>query len=559
LNLSLKAKNKYFAILAAVFLAAVLAVGGLTLSARRPPEAFAYSLEGISDGAMINLAPNECFVTDVLYLQDFFEEDKFVFTIEIYSGSVYQVSSYFELYIVNFWDSGESLFTFYEDSNVGFECDDNSYVITHGGEFYWLEYGEYIWEYEVAFKAGASGAKFWINARGIDSAPVTPPEEDNEGDKGDIDEDGDLSNGVTVVVLATPVLTLTDLSLSWTAVANAGGYEVFYYNLIYVTTSTALDLSSGQIKEAFTGVTMPLKVRAFANVTNGGFSETVYSSFSNSINITYIILDNISVTKVFGGFSWNDVGVPSYLFKIYNGSTLLVTRQVTDSNIDIRELALPVGIILHVELLPEVSNAWYIDPALVSFDFKIIKLGTPTLTKNGNILSWNTIAGAVAYKVWYGSEYFITTAITLNVSTLGLDAGLYTFKVQALADGSELYVQDMSSVLNYGLWIVQATCTVVYANTDLEPAEFEYGLVVEAPVPTKAGFRFIGWFLDVELETEFTTSFITGDMTLYAKWERITLLEYIGNFFSAYWFYCVIGVIVLLVIAGLIKNKARAA
>ncbi|MBO6145332.1 MAG: InlB B-repeat-containing protein [Bacilli bacterium] len=50
-------------------------------------------------------------------------------------------------------------------------------------------------------------------------------------------------------------------------------------------------------------------------------------------------------------------------------------------------------------------------------------------------------------------------------------------------------------------------------------------MVGELPEPTKAGYSFVGWYEDEEYETEVSTStYVTGNVTYYAKWETRTYL-----------------------------------
>lgn len=66
-----------------------------------------------------------------------------------------------------------------------------------------------------------------------------------------------------------------------------------------------------------------------------------------------------------------------------------------------------------------------------------------------------------------------------------------------------------------------STITVTY--------ESEYG---ELPRPTRANYKFLGWYTDTNYTTKITSDSIykqEKDQTLYAKWEQITLAEYITN------------------------------
>ena len=73
------------------------------------------------------------------------------------------------------------------------------------------------------------------------------------------------------------------------------------------------------------------------------------------------------------------------------------------------------------------------------------------------------------------------------------------------------------------------TLNFVGEKVDIEPQSIAYGKYATAPEnPEREGYCFAGWFTDNTTfanEWDFKTNIVTQDTTLYAKWEKNTLLE----------------------------------
>lgn len=63
-------------------------------------------------------------------------------------------------------------------------------------------------------------------------------------------------------------------------------------------------------------------------------------------------------------------------------------------------------------------------------------------------------------------------------------------------------------------------------GTQFASQYYDHGVPVTLPTPTKAGFKFMGWFygLDVNSPQLFNMTALTSDVTVYARWEKTTAI-----------------------------------
>ena len=79
--------------------------------------------------------------------------------------------------------------------------------------------------------------------------------------------------------------------------------------------------------------------------------------------------------------------------------------------------------------------------------------------------------------------------------------------------------------------VVKYTITFVVEDIDIDPIQVRANQTAVLPVPEKDGYKFMGWFVDENYETPFDPeTVITGDLTLYGKFEEITLPSYTVTF-----------------------------
>ena len=78
------------------------------------------------------------------------------------------------------------------------------------------------------------------------------------------------------------------------------------------------------------------------------------------------------------------------------------------------------------------------------------------------------------------------------------------------------------------------TCTVTFDSKDgtaVEAQEVAMGRRAVKPVtPIRQRYSFAGWFKDMGLSQEYSfNSLVTEDLTLYAKWEEVSAIAYVGE------------------------------
>lgn len=129
----------------------------------------------------------------------------------------------------------------------------------------------------------------------------------------------------------------------------------------------------------------------------------------------------------------------------------------------------------------------------------------------GETWQYKTRVGSVQFKV-------IGTSGVTNITN-------EDFRV-SLPDGSDSYKCD-ANVLKL---ILSTECTIKFetnGGTPIDPIVAIYGERIDRPEdPIREGKYFVGWFKDIHLteEWDFETDTVTGNMTLYAKWEDENLV-----------------------------------
>jgi len=115
-------------------------------------------------------------------------------------------------------------------------------------------------------------------------------------------------------------------------------------------------------------------------------------------------------------------------------------------------------------------------------------------------------------------------------------AGWYTAASGGTQITNATTVSVASNTTVYAQWTGnEVTCTYDARGGTVNPAGktvtvgSAYG---ELPTPTRAGYRFLGWWATVLGNTEITpesTVTATGNHTIYARWEPLSVLRYVGG------------------------------
>lgn len=100
--------------------------------------------------------------------------------------------------------------------------------------------------------------------------------------------------------------------------------------------------------------------------------------------------------------------------------------------------------------------------------------------------------------------------------------------------------------------IISSECTLRFetnGGTEIPARTVRYGETVERPDdPEREGYRLVGWYKDIDLQTpwDFDTDKVSGNMTLYARWEKIDIFAVSGEEDSGGGLWWLIGVVLLL-------------
>ncbi|MBQ5841320.1 MAG: InlB B-repeat-containing protein [Clostridia bacterium] len=115
-------------------------------------------------------------------------------------------------------------------------------------------------------------------------------------------------------------------------------------------------------------------------------------------------------------------------------------------------------------------------------------------------------------------------------------------------DGKDRYQSSVQDVTV----IISSECTLRFetnGGTEIPPRTVHYGETLERPAePEREGYRLVGWYKDIDLQTpwDFDTDKVSGNMTLYARWEKIDIFAVSGEEEGGSGLWWLIGVALLL-------------
>ncbi len=228
----------------------------------------------------------------------------------------------------------------------------------------------------------------------------------------------------TASALTTPVVTLNGNEASWTAVDGAVGYayKIGVTGTETSTTETSVTLTHNQT----------VYVKALGN------DETAFDSgWSEGATYTASALTAPVVTLNGNVASWTAVdGAVGYAYKIDNGNVQNTTEtSVTLSN------AQSITVCAMGDKTTYLDGAWS-----TAVTFTASALATPTVTLNGNEVSWTAVDGAVGYEYRIDNGEFTQTTETSVTLTSG-----QSIIVKALGDGVTCLNGGWSTKVTYAL------------------------------------------------------------------------------------------------------------
>lgn len=167
------------------------------------------------------------------------------------------------------------------------------------------------------------------------------------------------------------------------------------------------------------------------------------------------------------------------------------------------------------------------DGADNAFDF-----ATPVTSDLVLTAQWKANEYAITYRQALGSAESAAEGYTPATHVYGTDTALpaakeitgYTFdgwyvngeKITVL--GGTQYLDPITVVAKYKI----NTYEVSFSSEDIvETVSYDYGMTVTERTPEREGYTFAGWYTDAECTQAYDfTAKVTGDLTLYAKWEK---------------------------------------
>ena len=126
-------------------------------------------------------------------------------------------------------------------------------------------------------------------------------------------------------------------------------------------------------------------------------------------------------------------------------------------------------------------------------------------------------------KVTVSEDFRIESLETVSVSIW------WTENIPSIAESELWDVAGFATLIREE--VVKYTITFVVEDIDIDPIQVRANQTAVLPVPEKDGYKFMGWFVDENYGTPFDPDTpITGDLTLYGKFEEITLPSYTVTF-----------------------------
>ncbi len=238
--------------------------------------------------------------------------------------------------------------------------------------------------------------------------------------------------------LGKPEISLENDIVSWQAVDHAEAYDVYVNNSLKTTvTSTSYKITETAVGE--------YKINVVANST-----EELWLASEKSNGVTYKITGALGtpiVTLNGKTASWQAVANATSYEVFVNGVS---KGSQTDLSYSLAETT--VGS-YEIQVVAKSSNDLYIESeksTKVTVVIEKTPLTVPTLTLNGNVVSWTAVANASKYEVFVNgtSKGQITaTSYTINATTLGD----YIVKVLAVSGDDQHEDSAQSNSVTYTL------------------------------------------------------------------------------------------------------------
>ena len=255
-----------------------------------------------------------------------------------------------------------------------------------------------------------------------------------------------------------------NFTLSWNAVSGADKYEIYVYNSKtkeYQLNGTVSNKTNATTAYAPYGVNYSYKVRALDSNNN------VYSDFSNvisAVNKVMLLTPTLNPVTINenGSFtlSWNSVtGANQYEIHLRNADgtySLMKTTSATSYTTVVASYGKQYTYRVRAFDSKNKIYSEFTDAVSAVNDKKVAapKMNAATVNANGSFtLSWNSVAGANQYKIYYktadSDTYSLlkTTTATTYTTIAAAYAKQYSYKVQAI-DSETNGESDFSNIIS---------------------------------------------------------------------------------------------------------------
>ena len=236
------------------------------------------------------------------------------------------------------------------------------------------------------------------------------------------------------ITLDTPVITLTENTVSWQDVKNATGYEVYVDDVLADT----VDTTSKVINQLGT------KTVYVVAVSTNPYCES--SSKSNEVTVSnYETLAAPVISLNVNTVSWEQSDKAS-AYEIYVNGSLVETVNANDYVLEYTQVGQ-----YSVKVKAKGDNQYYIDSEMsntVVYEVLPTALATPVISIEENVVSWSAVEHAESYEVYLNNE-LIATVTNCEYEIIASIDGTYEVKIKALTSNASYCESEYSNVVAY--------------------------------------------------------------------------------------------------------------
>ena len=232
----------------------------------------------------------------------------------------------------------------------------------------------------------------------------------------------------------------TQATVSWSPVAGASSYNVYYGTSAGVTAATGTKVASSTASQVITGLLDGTTYFFVVTAVNAGGESIV----SNEVNTTLITAPPSGITTSTGDtqvtINWNQVtGASSY--NVYYGTVAGVTAATGTKVPSSTTTQVVTGLTDGTKYFFVVTAVDAGGESALSSEYSITPIGKPggiqLATADGQVtISWTAVTGATSYNVYYGTSASITTATSTNKVSNAASGGQ---AITGLTNGTTYY------------------------------------------------------------------------------------------------------------------------